>query len=272
MATCNPTIDSFAAEAATLAVSEKYKQLMQDTLSDESIYTRAKDTFAELYRDLDVSENEKIQIITNNIIQLTTSLSAQAMTSALAWAKEERDGAYTLAQTKAQTELVHAQKELTAQEICKAEKETALACANIEAIKAGTIRENGRVATYDADGCTPLTLHDEGLRYAQEKQLDAQKYQILADAFRKSGVVTVGTDADGVEKGTAGDTDGYTIAQELFVERQIKSFEDSKRNHAANASSQMLGQLLSAEVPITETDTAFVVWKTAMDYLNTNTP
>lgn len=253
MASCVTNIAEFLAENGTLDVSDKYKQLMADSLGDGSLYERVKDTYQELFKDLNVSESEKLNLVASNIANMANTISAQAMTTAISWAQQERDAAYNLAYVKAQTELLLAQKELTAEQVCKAQNETELTAAQLAEVLAGTIRQDSLAA-------------------AQTSKTEADKYALLADAFRKSGKVNIGADIDGVEKGLTGDVDGYTETQDKFLARQILSFEDSKRNHAANAASQLIGQMLSAEIDLDPNDTKFNTWQTAMDYLITNTP
>lgn len=248
MASCSNNIEIFVAKEASLDVSSKYTKLMQDSLGEGSLYERVKDTYFELFKDLNVSEQEKLELVASNIANLATNITAQAMNSALMWAKEERDGAYQLAQIKAQTELALAQKELTAEQICKTVAEGELVAAQKEEVLASTIRT-------------------DNLTNSQIKSTEATVYSTLAEAYRKSGVVLTSTDTDGVLKGTSGDLSGYTYKQDKFIDRQVISFEDSKRNHAVNSSAAVIGQLLSAEVPIEETDTAFILWKNAMEYL-----
>lgn len=269
MATCNTTIDNFQAIDGSLDIVDKYKDLMQATLSDDSLYARAKETFYSVFDELGVNEDERAKLVSSYMVEMSTSLSASAMQSALQWAKEERDGAYALAKVKADTELSLAQFEKVKSDICLTDKQTELACAQVEATIAGSIRENGRVATYDADGCKPTALIAEGLKYEQTKQVEASTYQIHADAYRKSGVVQIGEDLnDNVVKGLSGDDYGYTDQQIKNAERQRIAYEDSKRNHAANSSSAMIGQMLTAEIAPNEAD--IDRWREAVDYLNSN--
>jgi len=249
MASCSNSIEAFTGQNAELNVSDKYIQLMEDSLGEGSLYERVKDTYFELFKDLNISEEEKIQLVANNIANLATNITAQAMNTAIMWAKEERDGVYQLAQIKAQTELTLAQKELTSEEICK------------------TVAEGELVAAQKAE-VLAATIRTDELNAAQIKSTEATIYSTLAESYRKSGKVVISTDTDNVLKGTSGDLAGYTYKQDKFIDRQIISFEDSKRNHAANSSAQLIGQLLSAEIPIEETDTAFLLWKSSMEYLN----
>ncbi len=249
MSTCNTALPPYQSENGDIEIIEKYQELMAASLADDSIYARSKQTFYELFDKLNINETEKAQVVASNITQMTTTMSSVAMQTALSWAKENRDGAYTLSKLKAETELAIANTALTEQKICTEEKQTALICAQIESTLASSIRENGKVASYDADGCKPLSLNEEGLKYEQTKQVMAATYQSYADAYRKSGVVQIGEDiTDNYMKGLSGDGDGYTWQQIQFSERQRLSFEDSKINHAVNSSASMIGQMLTAEI------------------------
>jgi len=267
MSSCNTIIDSYQSEDGTLAVSEKYIQLMQDSMSDESLYIRAKDTLAVIFEDIQITEKEKAELVLSYITQFSTSISSVAMQSAISWTKEERDGAYTLAKSKADTELALANFELIKSQICKTDKEAELACAKVTSESAGSIRENGRVSSYGSDGCSVESLRDEGTKYQQEKQIVADTYSRFADAFRKSGVVQIGTDIqDNIVKGLSGDEDGLTQQQQQNHERLRISYEDSKRSHAANSSASMIASMLTAEIAPKEQDVQR--WRDALDYLN----
>jgi len=275
MNSCGTVVDSYTSADGTLDVSSKYKQLMQDSLSEESLYIRAKETFSVIFEDLQISEKEKAEIVSQHVATMTTSLSAAAMQTALSWEKEERDGAYALAKEKAATELLIAQATKAEEEICLVQAQVKLQCANITATVSGTIRENGAPSAYEADGCTPTGLNNEGLKYAQTKQVEAAMYQTFADAYRKSGVVTLGVDTDDGElKGLSGDigsiTSGFTRQQTLTSERQRIGFEDSKRTHAANSAASMIGQLLSSETLSSNNEQDVDRWRDSVDFLNTS--
>ena len=266
---CDATLPAFSREDGDIEVSDKYIKLMQDSMCEESLYMRAKDTFKVIFADLQITEKEKAQIVAEHVASMTTNLSSTAMQVALQWAKEERDGGYTLAKLKADAETSQAQTLKTIEEICLVEKQTELACANITATISGTFRENGEPTGYDATGCKPTGLKDEGLKYHQTLQVEAATYKEYADAFRKSGVVDIGVGTDNVLKGITGGVDpitgGYTNQSTLNAERQRVGFEDSKVSHAANASAAMIASMLSSEIPVNCKDVQR--WRDAVDRL-----
>ncbi len=270
MSSCNVILDDFISQDATLDVSGKYIQLMQDTLSDDSLYIRAKDTFKVIFDDLQLTEIQKAELVSQHVAGMTSQLSGAAMQTALSWSKEERDGAYMLAKIKAETELTMAQALKAEEEICLTQKQTEKMCADITATISGSYRENGIPTGYEADGCKPTGLDDTGLKFHQTKQVMGATYQIYADAFRKSGIVQVRTDtSDDVIKGMVGDDDGYTNQQSKNAERQRIAYEDSKLNHAANSSATMIGQLLSSETLSTNNAQDIDLWRETVAKLNT---
>ncbi len=278
MATCDITVDSFQTEDGELVVIEKYNNLMDATLGDTSLYTRAKETLLFQFEDLQLTEKEKAALVTDFISKFSIELSKVSMATALSWAKEELEAPYSLAKAKADTENAIMQNEKIKEEICVLRKEDELKCVTIEATSAQSIRENGRVATYKlnddgTDSCHADTLETEGLKYYQTRQVEADSYRIFADSYRKSGVVGIGTDPqDQVEKGMTGTTHeesgemaGYTTQQIANAERQRMAYEDSKMNHAANSAASMVGQMLSTENEVYSQDVQR--WRTAVDNL-----
>ncbi len=277
MSTCDTSIGSYQSEDGELDVVEKYEQLMLTTLSEESLYTRAKETLFFQFAELQITEKEKAALTVDFTSKFTVELTKSAMATALAWSKEERDGAYELALIKANTSNALANYKKISEEICVLRKEDELKCVQIEATSAQSIRENGRVETYklNDDGsmsCHASSLYEEGLKYYQTKQVQADSQKIFSETYRKSGVVQLGTDTDGNYKGltgnshdVAGELAGYTAQQTANAERQRIAYEDSKINHAANSSASMIGQMLSAEVPPETQDVQR--WRDAVDRL-----
>ena len=63
-------------------------------------------------------------------------------------------------------------------EICLVDKDIALKCAQIKATTSGSIRDNGTITAYEADGCTARTLGNNGLKYEQTKQVEGATYTV----------------------------------------------------------------------------------------------
>ena len=266
---CGDPVNIPTGISGDLNVIEKYEKLMTATIADGSLYMRTKETFFELFKDLELDSEEKAQMVSLSMSQLAGSMSDASMQTALSWAKEERDGEYTLAILHGQALKAQADVLLSQAAICEMESKTDNLCAQREVMLAGSMRENGRVSTYDTeDSCKPLALMDEGLKYHQTEMVKGQRYGILSDTYMKNGRVDI--DAEGLPVTTDGA--GKMTEDIRFSIRQRISFEDSKRNHAANASSQMISGLLAAEVVTDDHQSLIDQWVQAMSYLNADSP
>jgi hypothetical protein len=235
-------------EKADLDLVPKYKELMEATLGDGSLYERAKATMAVNFDDLNLSAPEKAAMVSEHVASLTSQLSSAAMSAALQWSKEERDGAYALAKVHADIGVSLAQKDKVAHEVDLVKEQIEKIKAETIATKAQSIRENGvYVPATDTDA---EYVTNAGLKYEQTRQVTAAMYQTLADTYRKSGVVSLETD-DGILKGTANKTGvtytGYTDQQIKNAERQRVAYEDSKVNHAANSGAAVIGTIINSE-------------------------
>lgn len=265
-----PASTSVLPTDTSMDVIGKFKLLSEAALATDSIYMRAKDTFKELFDDTKMTNSEYAQAASTFISQLAVSTTNQAMDAAIKWADQEKKYIYEVEAIKANAELVMAQREKMKYDICLAQEETKLKQAQVKAAMSASIRDNGRILTYENDGYTPASLRDEGTKFLSQMLQSSQTYATLADAYRKSGVVEIAPIEAGslVWRGISGDQQGYTLAQEKFAKRQILSFEDSKRSHAANAVSQMISQLLAQEVV---PDAQFIEqWNRAISYLTLN--
>ena len=267
MANCDISIADYTRDNADLDIIPKYVELMTSSLSGGSIYERVKETLFHAFEDLQVNEKEKAGFILEFMSTFTNEISKTSMVSALSWAKEERDGGAELAKLKADTQASLASYELVKEQICKTRAEQSLICTQALAASAASIRDNGKILDTDPENpCRATALADEGIKYEQAQQVRAATYQTFADAYRKSGVVTIDIDPnDSVKKGLWGDNDGYTWQQQINAERQRIAYEDSKLNHAANSASSMIGQMLATENQVFDQDVDR--WRRAVDGL-----
>jgi len=264
---CGQTPPVLITPDSELLVVDKYKELMTASLEDGSIYERTKSTYYELFKDLELDAEEKAKMIAETMSGLTTQLSMSAMQTALGWAKEERDGELTLKLLQAQSEKALYDIQVSKAQVCDVEAGTRLKQAQIQATLSQSIRDNGRPSEWKADEEYWVTqLHDENLKYEQTVLVEGQTYSTLAASFRKDGIVEIDTNG----KPIGGDENGKMVEDIKFSQRQRISFEDSKRNHAANAASQMISGLLAAEINIGDHSDLVERWERAMDYLNSD--
>lgn len=285
MAKTNSTEIFTATVVSDLDVLTHYNALMKASVAKDSVYITTKETLEAMFADSNMSDTDKMSIVSQVLIGMTTTITTQSMNTALAMAKENRDGKYVISKMVADTLIAKEQAD-------KLAADNALVTANIGKVEADAnnsviqgwklqsdmYRDNG-VTSFPAITTTVLptsNIGDRGLKWEQEQQTKMSVYATLAKSYRESGLVTWTVDP-GTNKinaitpaiGTA--SAGLTKAQENVAIRQEIGFDDNKRQHAANSSANMIGLLLSAEESGNITAADVGKWRTAIDYLNTAT-
>ena len=97
-----------------LDVLDTYKELMEASVGDGSVYLRAKETLVSVYAESSMTDQMKASIIAQTISTIATQMTAQAMQGAIQIAKENRDGKYILTKLKADTLLTQEQADKAA--------------------------------------------------------------------------------------------------------------------------------------------------------------
>jgi len=278
-------VQTYVKEASVnpLEVIKHYNTLMQESAGADSLYIRTKETLDAFLAKSTIPMNERANILSQALVQMTTSITAQAMTTAVAIAREDRVGVYELTKLREDTLLVQAQRDKLNRD---EQDDHDLKAAQIQdmVIKGWKIQsdmrsENGTTVvglTTTANAILPANaFQSQGIKYEQEQQIKASVYATFAKSYRESGVIS--WTLDGVTGKVTAMTDldntnpGLTKAQENVAIRQEKAFDDNMVQHSANSSANMIGLLLSAEQAGVLTAADADRWRTALTYLNTPT-
>ena len=272
-----------------LEVTPIFAELMKASTDKDSLYIRAKESLLTYFASADciLSEREKANMLTELISNMAIQMTNAALSAAVEIAEKDRNGAYELTKAREEILLMQEQRDKVAaeNEALGADTDDTEADTNLKVIQgwkiqSDMIRENGAVKTNLPDIGTVVlpstTIAEQGLKWEQEQQTKMSVYATLAKSYRESGVVTWTTDASTGKVSTITDAlpedPGLTNAQMKVAVRQETAFDDNKRQHAANSSANMIGLLLSAEESDKITPEDVAKWRTAVDYLNTNTP
>ena len=271
-----------------LDVITNFNGLMKASTSKDSLYIRAKESLVEYFASADciLSEREKAQMLIELVSNMAVQMTNSAMSTALATAKEDRDGVYQLTKLRADTLLVQEQADKVAAENLVLGQDELIKKAQADKLviegwklQAGMIREDGLLKD-NMPAITSIILPqtsigDQGLRWEQEQQTKMSVYATLAKSFRESGVISWTTDVEGkvdTITDTAPLTPGLTKAQDNVAIRQKQGFDDNMRQHAANSSANMIGLLLSASESGNITSDDVDRWRGAVNYLNSGGP
>ena len=258
-------------------VVDIYKKLMAASVGVDSVYIRAKETMKEVFADGTIKANEKANIMATMLTQLTSSITNQAMTTAFAVAKDNKESPYALAKISEDTRL-------TGNQADKLLKDTDLVDAQIDKTNTdidATIINGWKVQSdmIATNGITPNTntasaiLADQSVasnstKYQEVKLGEAKVYETWSGAIRSAGEVSYSI-AAGLPTLVSYDNNGLITAQTKVARRQYDAFDDNMRQHAVNSSAAMLGVMIGSEAFTSATtyEPYVATWQAGMNYL-----
>lgn len=255
-------------------VIDAFKELMDASTGQNSVYLKAKETLIQILNDANITGDQKGQIIANTIASMVNGITAQSMDTALKIAKFERDDPYNLTKVREDTKATTAQVAKIEQDIKNSEADNRLKVFQGWQLQ-GTIKRDLGIDAHDLSTETiivPSTeYHNEGVKYETIRQAQANTYGAYAGAYRTHGYVALDLTSNGfIASTTNGTTDGLTYWQTRVAERQEQGFDDNMRQHVVNSSATMISMLLSTEASGINYTPYLNRWTTAIDYLNTS--
>lgn len=246
----------------TLDVADKYESLVSQSLSGTSAYIRAKETIQDLVDSGAIDESQKAEIISNIVGGVINNITNSSMSTALQWAKSEKDVALKKLELEKQLDILDNENLLKQSQV--AQINNAVRLAKVESKRMfGT-------AVFDADD-NIISLASEGKIYADialtnenttkviaEKALVDQKvaeshaavHKIVADTYVNYGNYTYsGLGDTGIATVTANHGTFKTLSntqQEIAIE-QAKGYVYNAWANALTGSSSMLGTAIASE-------------------------
>ena len=263
-----------------LTIVETYKELMKASVGTGSIYLKAKETMEAFLSAGEMADSDKAMILSKMLGDMSTSITNQAMNTALVVAKEDREAPYTLAKLREETKLIKEQIDkvaadnvLTTAQASKVDQDKNLGIIQGWKLQSDMVRENG-VTTFPSITTPQLPVGNvgaRGMKWETEQQTKMSVYATLAKSYRESGVVTWTVDSGTNKINTITDlapaNPGLTKRQEEVAVRQKQGFNDNMVQHAANSSANMIGLMLSAEEAAFLAEADVNRWRDAVDYL-----
>ncbi len=246
-----------------LDVIEKQRKLVEEALGPDSIYIRMKETLLDLLNAGDIKGAEKAKAIAETITKMSASITANVMSTGLAWAEAETRLALQKAELEKQLDILKQQEKLTEQQVADA-------LASRQLKQAQLLRMYG-TPSKDSDG-NVIMLANEGKEYvtienieadtankeiqgevlaATKEQNWAQTHKIIADTYINHGVFTwtdIGsTGITGVNKTNTGHVTLSDLQKQVSKE-QARGYVYNAWANAASAGASMLGTLAGAEI------------------------
>ena len=262
-----------------LDVISKQRQLVDEALGPDSIYIRMKETLLDLVEKGDIKGQEKAQLISQTITQMSASITANVMNTGLAWAEAEKRLALQKEELEKQLDILEQQGKLT-------ENQVADTLASRQLKQAQLLRLYG-TPSKDSDG-NVILLANEGKEYltmenieadtankaiqgevltATKEQNWAQTHKLIADTYINHGVFTWTNLNDKGLSGVNKTNVGYVTLSDLqkqVSKEQARGYVYNAWANAASAGASMLGTLAGAElesIPSTTWTEMINLWK-----------
>lgn len=262
-----------------LDVIEKQRKLVEEALGPESIYIRMKETLEALFTNGGLEKASKAKVIGETIAQMSASITANVMSTGLAWAEAEKRLALQKAELEKQLDILEQQGKLT-------ENQVADALASRQLKQAQLLRMYG-TPSKDSEG-NVIMLGNDGKEYASIQNIEAdtdnkeiqgdvltatkeqswaQTHKIVADTYINHGVFTwSGLSSTGMTGVSKTNTSFVTLSdlQKQVSKEQARGYVYNAWANAASAGASMLGTLAGAElesIPSTTWTEMINLWK-----------
>lgn len=272
-------------ETSKLDVIAKYKELIKVSTDADSLYIKAKETLEQMYKDNDVPQDSKGEVLGQLISSLHTSVMSTSMNTALAWAAKEKDIALRKLELEKQLDVL---TNNIAQSEAEAER---VRVANLIQ-QAESLRQHGTmiVANEKVVGLSAEGIQYQNIELTKEKIESEKKAQNLSDAKLKESYA-------GINKLVAdtyvnyGMFTGYTIAENgitgvtnvtptgwktlsnaqlTIAQQQAKGYAWNVWSNVATGLGSTIGVALTSETDIFTGDNSGILtqWKDVITKMN----
>jgi len=216
----NPSPSSITVE--DLGVEIRFEALMQKSVGANSVYMEMINKIDQIELDSQSNGNsflkpsEKAQLIAQLSAQIVPAITTQAMTTALQWAKEDRDAQYDYLVKEGQAKVSQATFNRTTSEIANTMADTTLKSINAMKvpIEACATKDQAKAALINAD--------------ANAKKTDASVVQDYASAALNFGRATTEYGYNGTISTTTFTNTGYSAANSPATQRALWEAQENQ--------------------------------------------
>ena len=246
----------------TLDVIEKYRELVKESLSSDSVYIRAKETLQALVDDNIMDEARKAEIISNVIGNAVNAITGSSMSTALQWASAEKDVALRKLELEKQLDILDNDKYLKEAQADQIRNAIRLSKVESKRVYGTAVFDNDdNIISLDNSGKVykdMLLVEANTTKVGTEDALTAQKitesqaavHKIVADTYVNHGNYTYSPITSTGISGVTPQHGAYKTlsdSQRDIAIEQAKGYTYSAWANALTGSASMLGTAIAAE-------------------------
>lgn len=242
-----------------LDVIPKYESLVSNSLDGESVYIRAKETIEQLFADGNINSTDKAQIIGSVVSNMVNSITQASMSTALEWAKYEKELALKKLEMDMQLEILNEEKQVKEKQVEQVEQQNRLAAIESKRVYGtATFDVDGNIISLADDGkvWTDMQLtNKQGLKVDKEsllvdskiKESEVAIHKVIADTYINFGSFTYTLGTNGITSVTRNDANKTLsdVQKDIAIE-QGKGYTYNAWANALTGSASMLGTAIAS--------------------------
>lgn len=266
---------------ANLDVVSKYNELLTQTVGENSLYIKTKETLDEYFKDNNMTAVDKANLVSSTLSNITIQCTQAILNAALEWAVQEKTMTLKIAETEYGLGKINQETKNAITANKAAEVEYDLLQAKMIRDYGVPTKVNGIITALTDTGesyhkiellkqQTANELTKNGQLAAQTKELYARIHQLVADAYINHGVFSGYTISESGLSNVTKTNTGFKTLSEMNVEvgkQQANGYVYNAWANAASSSASMLATLISSESAI-EYQPYVTSWKNTVDKLN----
>jgi hypothetical protein len=263
-----------------LDVVGKYKELVSESLSGDSVYIRTKETLNEFFNDSGLTFKEKSGLIATVLGNLNNTIVTSAMQTALAWEAKNKENYLAKYELEKKIDLLIEQTRGQVNVTEQSKYEAALKQAELKKLYGlhfdifGDLSATGVAGKLDKE---LLLLDQEYINKGAEKHIldsklketNAALHKIIADTYENYGNYTYTlTDSGVTHVNKLSTNSSLSHYQKEIAKEQAKGYAWNAWSNAAQSSASFLGVLLSSENADANSAGTLELWSNAVTKLN----
>lgn len=266
---------------ANLDVVSKYNELLTQTVGENSLYIKTKETLDEYFKDNNMTAVDKANLVSSTLSNITIQCTQAILNAALEWAVQEKTMTLKIAETEYGLGKINQETQNAVTANKAAEVEYDLLQAKMIRDYGVPTKVNGIITSLSDSGeayhkiellkqQTANELTKNGQLTAQTKELYARIHQLVADAYINHGVFNGYTISESGLSNITRTNTGFKTLSEMNVEvgkQQANGYVYNAWANAASSSASMLATLISSESAI-DYQPYVTSWKNTVDKLN----
>lgn len=246
--------------SSTVDVLSKYNSLVEQSLGGDSVYIRAKETMQQLFDDGDITSTDKALAVSTTVTNLVNAITGASMSTALEWAKYERETEFRKLEMDAQLLILDEERQLKAAQVSQVKNQDRLALVESKRMYGTGTFVNDVLTNLNDEGKVftdmQLVLQNTSNALVENELLDSKVnesraaiHKVVADTYVNYGSYTFVQNANGIASVTSTHPGSHVTlsdTQQKIAVEQGKGYTYNAWANSLTGSASMLGTAIAS--------------------------